>query len=109
MIFRSVHEIVTDDIFLVLPGFTGRNDVELFLKIEALNPAGSIKLKTAASMIEQAEHDGILYPGSRVIESSSGNLGIAFAMVCAAKGYPLTIVTDLNATRASVNTMRCLG
>ncbi|MEO3927658.1 2,3-diaminopropionate biosynthesis protein SbnA [Micromonosporaceae bacterium B7E4] len=109
MIYQGVHEIVTDDIFLLLPRFADRADVELYLKIEALNPAGSIKLKPAVSMIEDAERDGLLVPASRIIESSSGNLGTALAMVCAAKGYPLTIVTDLNANRAAVDTMRCLG
>ncbi|MFD5696419.1 pyridoxal-phosphate dependent enzyme, partial [Streptomyces lasiicapitis] len=83
-----MYDLVTDDIFLrfpdVLPGS------ELYLKIEGLNPAGSVKLKPAVELIEDAERRGILSPGGCVVESSSGNLGVALATVCAAKGYAFT-------------------
>ncbi|HET6858824.1 MAG TPA: 2,3-diaminopropionate biosynthesis protein SbnA [Streptomyces sp.] len=93
--------------FLALPGFT--ETFSTTLKIEGLNPAGSIKLKTALGLIEALEHSGRLGPGSALIESTSGNLGIALASVCAAKDYPLTLVTDPNANRASVRAMSALG
>ncbi|MFG3285585.1 2,3-diaminopropionate biosynthesis protein SbnA [Streptomyces sp. NPDC048111] len=107
MIYTHVHDIVTDDVVLELPGFLSR--ARTFLKLEGLNPAGSVKLKTAVALVESAERAGRLGPGSRVIESSSGNLGIALAQVCAAKRIPLTVVTDPNANRQSVRIMESLG
>lgn len=107
MIYEHASDIVLDDVFLHLPGFVA--DVRVFLKLEGLNPAGSIKLKTALGLIEAAEESGVLRAGSRIIESSSGNLGTALAVVCSAKGYPLVVVTDPNATRQAVRVMESLG
>ncbi|GIG59886.1 2,3-diaminopropionate biosynthesis protein SbnA [Longispora fulva] len=106
MIYRSAHDIVFEDVFLDMGGLVP--DVRLLLKLEGLNPAGSIKLKPAVALVESLEAQG-LRPGQRIIESSSGNLGIALSAVCAAKGYDLTVVTDPNATTAAVRTMRALG
>lgn len=66
-------------------------DVNLFVKIEAFNPLGSVKDRLALGMIEAAEKSGQLKPGQTVIEATSGNTGIGLAMVCAQKGYPLVI------------------
>src|SRR5271157_2239760 len=66
-------------------------DVQLFVKIEAFNPLGSVKDRLALGVIEAAEKDGTLKPGQTVIEATSGNTGIGLAMVCAAKGYPLVV------------------
>jgi cysteine synthase A len=66
--------------------------VNLFVKIEAFNPLGSVKDRLALGVIEAAEKSGQLKPGQTVIEATSGNTGIGLAMVCAAKGYPLVIV-----------------
>ncbi|UQW99375.1 2,3-diaminopropionate biosynthesis protein SbnA [Streptomyces sp. RerS4] len=107
MIYERAADIVLDDVFLHLPGFV--DDARVFLKLEGLNPAGSVKLKTALALVEDAEKSGALRPGSRVIESSSGNLGVALAVVCAAKGYPLTVVSDPHATRQSIRMMESLG
>src|SRR5271169_6869791 len=63
--------------------------VNLFVKIEAFNPLGSVKDRLALGVIEDAERRGELKPGQTVIEATSGNTGIGLAMVCAAKGYPL--------------------
>jgi cysteine synthase len=65
--------------------------VNLFVKIEAFNPLGSVKDRLALGVIEAAEKSGELKPGQTVIEATSGNTGIGLAMVCAAKGYPLVI------------------
>ncbi|MGV9385016.1 pyridoxal-phosphate dependent enzyme [Nonomuraea sp. NPDC003707] len=97
-----------DDIFLQLPGFIA--DVDVFLKIEAFNPAGSLKLKTAVGLIDSVLSAGVLTPPhSRLIESSSGNLGIALSVVAAEHGFPLTIVTDVKANRQAIQTMEALG
>ena len=66
-------------------------DVDLFVKIEAFNPLGSVKDRLALGVIEDAERRGLLKPGQTVIEATSGNTGIGLAMVCAAKGYPLVV------------------
>src|SRR2546423_14396189 len=63
-------------------------DVNLFVKIEAVNPLGSVKDRLALGVIEHAERTGKLKPGQTVVEATSGNTGIALAMECAAKGYP---------------------
>ncbi|MFE5868485.1 pyridoxal-phosphate dependent enzyme [Streptomyces roseifaciens] len=74
-----------------------------------MNPAGSIKLKAAVGMVEDAERNGRLGPGRRLIESSSGSLGIALAVVAAGKGYSFTCVTDPNASAQSVAAIKALG
>ena len=66
-------------------------NVELYVKIEAFNPLGSVKDRLALGVIEAAEKSGALKPGQTVVEATSGNTGIGLAMVCAAKGYPLVV------------------
>ena len=83
--------------------------VNLFVKIEAFNPLGSVKDRLALGVIEAAEKSGELKPGQTVIEATSGNTGIGLAMVCAAKGYPLvvTMVETFSVERRKL--MRFLG
>ncbi len=69
----------------------GPKGVNLYVKVEAFNPLGSVKDRLALGVIEAAEKSGALKPGQTVIEATSGNTGIGLAMVCAAKGYPLVI------------------
>ena len=66
--------------------------VNLFVKVEAFNPLGSVKDRLALGVIEAAEKSGALKPGQTVLEATSGNTGIGLAMVCAAKGYPLVLI-----------------
>src|SRR6266542_4113944 len=83
--------------------------VNLFVKIEAFNPLGSVKDRLALGVIEDAEKRGTLKPGQTVIEATSGNTGIGLAMVCAAKGYPLVIVMAENFSIERRKLMRFLG
>ena len=69
----------------------GPTGVNLYVKVEAFNPLGSVKDRLALGVIEAAEKSGELKPGQTVIEATSGNTGIGLAMVCAAKGYPLVV------------------
>src|SRR5436305_2888998 len=66
--------------------------VNVFVKIEAFNPLGSVKDRLALGVIEAAEKSGALKPGQTVVKATSGNTGIGLAMVCAAKGYPLVLI-----------------
>ena len=66
--------------------------VNLYVKVEAFNPLGSVKDRLALGVIEAAEKSGVLKPGQTVLEATSGNTGIGLAMVCAAKGYPLVLI-----------------
>ncbi len=66
--------------------------VNVYVKVEAFNPLGSVKDRLAIAVIEAAEKAGALKPGQTVVEATSGNTGIGLAMVCAAKGYPLVLI-----------------
>jgi 2,3-diaminopropionate biosynthesis protein SbnA len=81
----------------------------LFLKCEGFNFAGSIKLKAATEMVEAAERDGVLKPGSILVESSSGNLGVALSMIAASKGYRFLCVTDSRCNQSTRRLMEALG
>lgn len=87
----------------------GPNQVELFVKLESFNPASSVKDRLALGVIEAAERSGQLRPGQTVIEATSGNTGIALAMVCAQKGYPLVVVMAENFSVERRKLMRFLG
>jgi cysteine synthase A len=83
--------------------------VNLFVKIEAFNPLGSVKDRLALGVIEDAERRGELKPGQTVVEATSGNTGIGLAMVCAAKGYPLVITMAETFSVERRKLMRFLG
>jgi len=83
--------------------------IDLYVKIEAFNPLGSVKDRLALGVIEDAEKRGALKPGQTVIEASSGNTGIGLAMVCAAKGYPLVVTMAESFSMERRKLMRFLG
>jgi cysteine synthase A len=83
--------------------------VNLFVKVEAFNPLGSVKDRLALGVIEAAERDGSLKPGQTIVEATSGNTGIGLAMVCAAKGYPLVITMAESFSVERRKLMRFLG
>ncbi|MFN4295173.1 MAG: PLP-dependent cysteine synthase family protein, partial [Thermoflexales bacterium] len=83
--------------------------VNLYAKIESFNPMGSVKDRFARAVIEHAERTGALKPGQTVVEATSGNTGVALAMVCAQKGYPLVIVMAENFSIERRRLMRFLG
>ena len=83
--------------------------VDLYVKIEAFNPLGSVKDRLALGIIEDAERTGALKPGQTVIEATSGNTGIGLAMVCAQKGYPLVVTMADSFSVERRKLMRFLG
>jgi cysteine synthase A len=83
--------------------------INLYVKIEAFNPLGSVKDRLALGVIEAAEKSGALKPGQTVIEATSGNTGIGLAMVCAAKGYPLVVTMAETFSVERRKLMRFLG
>jgi len=83
--------------------------VAVYVKVEAFNPAGSVKDRLALNIIEAAERDGRLKPGQTVVEATSGNTGIGLAMVCAAKGYPLVVTMAESFSVERRKLMRFLG
>ncbi|MDT7562160.1 MAG: N-(2-amino-2-carboxyethyl)-L-glutamate synthase [Pseudonocardiales bacterium] len=95
-----------EDLFVDLRSVVGHS---LYLKCEGFNFAGSIKLKAAAAMVAAAELEGRLRPGSTLIESSSGNLGVALSMIAASRGYRFLCVTDSRCNLASRQLMEALG
>ncbi|MEU4667541.1 2,3-diaminopropionate biosynthesis protein SbnA [Amycolatopsis sp. NPDC023774] len=95
-----------EELYVDLESIFGRS---LFLKCEGFNFAGSIKLKAATEMVEAAEWQGLLRRGSILVESSSGNLGVALSMVAASKGYRFLCVTDSRCNLASRRLMEALG
>jgi cysteine synthase A len=82
---------------------------EMYVKIESFNPGGSVKDRLAIAMIDDAEKRGVLKPGQTVIEPTSGNTGIALAMVCAARGYPFVAVMAESFSVERRRLMKALG
>ncbi|MFP5069517.1 2,3-diaminopropionate biosynthesis protein SbnA [Pseudonocardia nantongensis] len=95
-----------DDLFVDLQATVGH---ALYLKCEGFNFAGSVKLKAAGAMVADAERQGILAPGSFLVESSSGNLGVALSMIAANRGYRFVCVTDSRCNLATRRLMESFG
>jgi len=108
MIIESALDLIFRDLFYRLPAFAGSHDV--FLKLEGFNVTGSIKIKTAIELVEDLERQGIARPHETVlVESSSGNLGLALSLVSAIKGYEFICVTDPNANRSAIRGIELYG
>src|SRR6185436_3377614 len=83
--------------------------VEILLKAEYLNPGGSVKDRAALSMILEGERSGKLRPGMTIIDATSGNTGIAYAMIGAARGYSVTVCLPKNASAQRKQILRSYG
>jgi len=95
-VHSSVLDLIGDTPIVDVSELTPNRHVRLLAKLEGQNPAGSVKDRIARSMIEAAEADGTLTPGRTIVEPSSGNTGIALAMVARIRGYPLKVVLPGN-------------
>lgn len=95
-VYSSVLDIIGRTPMIDISQLSPNPRVRIIAKLEGQNPGGSVKDRIALAMIEQAEKEGLLQPGSTLIEPSSGNTGIGLAMVCKVKGYNLKIVLPSN-------------
>ena len=92
MIYNSMLDLIGKTPILKLNNMVGENSADVYVKLEKFNPGGSVKDRAALGMIEKAEELGILKEGSTIIEPTSGNTGIAIAMIGRVKGYKVIIV-----------------
>jgi cysteine synthase A len=110
----NIAELVGSTPLVGLPGMLedtqAADGVELFAKLEALNPGGSVKDRIGVAMIEAAEAEGRIEPGrTTIVEATSGNTGIALAFVCAARGYQLVLTLPQGMSRERESLLRLYG
>ena len=107
--FRDVVESIGHTPLVELSTLSPSEDVRIFAKLESANPTGSVKDRVARSLIESAEAEGAIEPGMTILEPTSGNTGIALAMICRRKGYPLKVVMPDNVTAERTELLRMYG
>jgi N-(2-amino-2-carboxyethyl)-L-glutamate synthase len=107
MLFQAAEDLLFDDIFLEMDGFLSK--CRAILKLEFYHPTGSIKYKTALQILQDLEKAGSLSPQTHIVESSSGNLGVALAYLCNRRRLRFTCVVDPNARPANVKLMEVFG
>jgi 2,3-diaminopropionate biosynthesis protein SbnA len=105
-VVSSPDEFLGPNLYADLSRATGHR---VHLKCEGLNLSGSIKLRAAVAMVTAGERDGTVRPGTTLVESSSGNMGIALSLVAADRGYSFTCVTDSRCTPTARRLMASLG
>ncbi|ETS33536.1 cysteine synthase B [Photorhabdus temperata] len=105
----SLEHFIGNTPLVKLQRMTDKLGVEIWVKLEGNNPAGSIKDRTALSMIQQSELRGEIFPGDVLIEATSGNTGIALAMIAAVKGYHLKLLMPDNMSLERQASMRAYG
>ena len=93
---RDALDLIGDTPAVDVSQLSPNPDVRLVAKLESANPTGSVKDRIAKAMVLDAEADGTLAPGKRILEPSSGNTGIALAMIARLRGYPITVVMPEN-------------
>ena len=108
MIYNNILETIGNTPIVRLNRM-GPDHVDMYVKVESFNPMASVKDRLAFAIINDAEQKGTLKPGQTVIEATSGNTGIALAMVCAAKGYPFVAVMADSFSVERRQVMRGLG
>jgi [CysO sulfur-carrier protein]-thiocarboxylate-dependent cysteine synthase len=107
--FGNIVESIGNTPLVELPRLTPNPEVRIYAKLEGHNPTGSVKDRVAKSMIEKAEADGAIGPGQTILEPTSGNTGIALAMICRRKGYPLKVVMPDNVTEERTQLLKMYG
>lgn len=108
-IVNSVVELVGDTPGVRLQRIVPQQCAEIVVKLEYMNPSGSVKDRAAYNLIAEAERQGLLKPGSTIIEPTSGNTGIGLAMNAAAKGYRIILVMPDNMTKERIALLKAYG
>jgi cysteine synthase A len=108
MIYNNILETIGDTPVIKIQKLAPEG-IEMYVKVEAFNPLGSVKDRLALGIILDAEKRGLLKPGQTVVEATSGNTGIALAMVCAVKGHPFVSVMAESFSIERRRLMRFLG
>ncbi|MCK4796417.1 MAG: cysteine synthase A [Spirochaetes bacterium] len=108
-IYTNILETVGNTPIVELTRFKGDIKPKILAKLEMFNPCGSLKDRIAISMLEDAEKKGKLKKNTKIIEPTSGNTGIALAMVCAVKGYKLVITMPGNMSIERIKIIEMLG
>lgn len=108
---KNLIELIGRTPLMELSGYSSKHDLKcnLVAKLEAFNPAGSVKDRVALSMIEDAEKRGLLKPGATIIEPTSGNTGVGLAMVATIKGYRLILTMPETMSLERRNLLKALG
>jgi cysteine synthase len=106
---RSLLDLIGGTPLVELPRLSPKPRVKLYAKLEGQNPTGSIKDRVALAMVEDAEARGELEPGRELLEPTSGNTGIALALVAKLKGYTLTCVLPENVTEERRRLLKLYG
>ncbi len=109
MSYRSIESQIGNTPLVKLIRLPGVTSNTILVKLEGDNPAGSVKDRPAYHMISEAESRGDIHPGDILLEATSGNTGIALAMVCAVKGYKLILIMPDNATQERKASMTAYG
>jgi len=107
--FGNIVESIGNTPLVELPRLSPKPEVRIYAKLEGHNPTGSVKDRVAKSMIEAAEAEGAIEPGQTILEPTSGNTGIALAMICRRKGYPLKVVMPDNVTEERTQLLSMYG
>ena len=107
--FGNIVESIGNTPLVELPRLSPKPEVRIYAKLEGHNPTGSVKDRVAKSMIEAAEAEGAIEPGQTILEPTSGNTGIALAMICRRKGYPLKVVMPDNVTEERTQLLKMYG
>lgn len=104
MIYNNIYDTIGHTPIIDISNLTNKDSAKLYIKLEWFNPGGSVKDRIALFMIEAAEKEGLLKPGSTIVEPTSGNTGIGLAMIAAAKGYNaiLTMPDSLSVERQKI-------
>ncbi len=109
MAFATLEELIGNTPLLALRRINPHPGVTLLVKLEGNNPAGSVKDRPALNLIKCAEASGHLAPGARLIEATSGNTGIALAMVAAARGYRMRLIMPNTMSQERRDAMQAYG
>lgn len=108
-IVSDITQLIGDTPAVRLRRIVGEDSAEVYVKLECINPSGSVKDRAAFALIQAAEREGLIRPGATIIEPTSGNTGIGLAMNAAAKGYKLILVMPDNMTAERIKLLRAYG